>query len=102
VLATGRIAHTTMQQRTAALRDFELAYLSMGHSRPQRSRSHDQPRPLGPESDRPKSKCGAPRRNKNQVANDLFDYLVGEREKLRWNVEAECLGGFEVDDQFEL
>ena len=31
----------------------------------------------------------------------LFDHLVGEREQVRWNFDAECLCGGEVDDQLE-
>ena len=31
-----------------------------------------------------------------------FDHLVGEREQLVWNLEAERLGSPEIDDQFEL
>jgi hypothetical protein len=30
-----------------------------------------------------------------------FDHLVGEGKQLRWDVEAECLCGFEIDDQFK-
>jgi hypothetical protein len=32
----------------------------------------------------------------------LFDHLVGEREQLRRNVEAERLGGLKIDRQLEL
>src|SRR5690349_11339136 len=32
----------------------------------------------------------------------LFDHLVGEREELVWNLEAERLGGLEIDHQLEL
>ena len=31
-----------------------------------------------------------------------FDHLVGEREQLLWNLEAECLGGRQIDDEIEL
>src|SRR5207247_1623179 len=31
-----------------------------------------------------------------------FDHLVGEREQLVWNLEAERLSGLEIDDQLEL
>ena len=31
-----------------------------------------------------------------------FDHLVGPREKLRWHIEAERLGGLEVDCQLVL
>src|SRR6476660_9883852 len=31
----------------------------------------------------------------------LFDHLGGEGKQLRWDVEAERLCGFEIDDQFE-
>src|SRR6516225_2074828 len=34
--------------------------------------------------------------------NDLFDHLVGEREKVRRDCEAERLRGLEIDDQLEL
>jgi hypothetical protein len=32
----------------------------------------------------------------------LLDHLVDASEQLRWHVEAERLGGFEVDREFEL
>jgi hypothetical protein len=32
----------------------------------------------------------------------LFDHLVGAREQRRRHIDAECLRGFKVDDQFEL
>jgi hypothetical protein len=28
----------------------------------------------------------------------LLDDLVGEREQLRWDFQAKCLGGLEIDD----
>jgi len=31
----------------------------------------------------------------------LLNHLVGKRQQLVWNLEAERLGGFKVDDQFE-
>jgi hypothetical protein len=34
--------------------------------------------------------------------DDLFDHLVGEREHLRGNGEAECLRDLEVDDRLVL
>src|SRR5271165_4724941 len=30
-----------------------------------------------------------------------LDHLVGEGKQLRWDVEAECLCGFEIDDKFK-
>ena len=36
------------------------------------------------------------------VASSLFDHLVGEREQLRRRVEAERLGGLEIDEEFIL
>src|SRR2546430_12712604 len=35
-------------------------------------------------------------------SRNLFDHLVGEGEQLRWNIEAEHLGGRNVDDQLIL
>src|SRR5262245_46802531 len=32
----------------------------------------------------------------------LFDHLVGDGNQFIWNLEAESLGGLEVDGQFEL
>jgi hypothetical protein len=31
----------------------------------------------------------------------LLDYIVGERNKPIWDSETECLGGFEIDNEFE-
>ena len=32
----------------------------------------------------------------------LFDHLVGKGDQLVWNLEAEHLGGLEIEGQFEL
>jgi hypothetical protein len=37
----------------------------------------------------------------NQTLARQFDYLIGEGKQLRWDVEAECFCGFEIDDQFK-
>jgi hypothetical protein len=49
-------------------------------------------------------KCpGRPLSDICRAANcSLFDYLIGEREQRRGNLEAERLGGLEVDNEFEL
>src|SRR5262249_47401856 len=39
---------------------------------------------------------------KTRTLASLFDHLVGEREQLGRNVEAQHLGGLEIDDQLEL
>jgi hypothetical protein len=36
-----------------------------------------------------------------EVTGPLFDDIVGERDELIWNGEAERLGGLEVNDQVE-
>src|ERR1035441_6349381 len=36
-----------------------------------------------------------------QQTVSLFDYVVGERQQLRWHFEAERLGGLEVDHELE-
>src|SRR5476651_798874 len=36
-----------------------------------------------------------------QQPSSLFDHLVGAAEKRRWQREAHCLGGLEVDDHLE-
>ena len=38
----------------------------------------------------------------SQQGSSLFDHLVGAGEQRRWDVEAERLGGLEVDHQLEL
>ena len=32
----------------------------------------------------------------------LFDHLVGERKQIWWNIQPKGLGGFEIDDQFQI
>jgi hypothetical protein len=41
-------------------------------------------------------------REQSQQIRFLFDHLVGEREHLVWNLEAERLRGLEIDDELEL
>ena len=36
------------------------------------------------------------------IVRDLFDHLVGAREQLWWQGEAQCLGRFEVDREVKL
>ena len=42
------------------------------------------------------------RPNALQQTAPLFDHLVGEREELRWHFQTKCLGGLQIDDQFDL
>jgi hypothetical protein len=39
---------------------------------------------------------------KADICATSLDYFVGNREHARWDGEAECLGGLEVDRQLEL
>src|SRR5262249_45142503 len=51
-----------------------------------------------PRAATPPPRCRDPRR----VRDASFDHLVGEREQLWRNIEAECLGRLEIDGQFKL
>ena len=39
------------------------------------------------------------RRSKRSI---LFDHFVGAAEQRQWNRDAECLGGLEIDEEFDL
>src|SRR5262249_60198003 len=34
--------------------------------------------------------------------SELFDHVVGEGAQLEWNVDAQCAGGLQVQDELEL
>src|SRR5215475_4386961 len=40
--------------------------------------------------------------HRGMLGAPLFDHLIGPCEERRWNRQAECLGGLQVDDQLEL
>src|SRR5947209_9790585 len=48
------------------------------------------------------SRLRATSRRTPQRAKPLFNHLVGTGEQRRWHHEAERLGGFGIDDQFEV
>ena len=79
----------------------------MCHSRLGGGKLQVLPCPQCPVSDGRPEKGGLSLRAKTGLmhrseARRLFDHLVGEREQLRGDFEAERLCGFDVDGQFEL
>jgi hypothetical protein len=108
VLATGTVAHTSMRQETAALRNFYPAYDRCGSIAPDR---HDRgARPMSappPIAVKHWQRSATPLLPKAAVSRCskmtfLFDHLVGEREEIVGDFDAKRLGGFEVDYQLEL
>src|SRR5262249_36956069 len=91
-------------ETAAALRDFNLAYVAGGSSvsdRPARGMSASlRKRTNGRRFDL--SALCQKRTCAPQQTTALFDHLVGAREDGRRNVEAQPLGGPEVDDKFVL
>ena len=64
----------------------------------------DAPHPLGllrARRERPRRRRAAEQRDE-LAALDLFDHLVGASKQRRGTVEAERLGGLEIDDQLEI
>jgi hypothetical protein len=56
-------------------------------------RGHQDSVEIDPERHFATANCG--------IAKGLFDHIVGAELKRRRHVDADCLGGFEIDDQLE-
>jgi hypothetical protein len=85
------------------LRDFNPAYVGSGSKSV--IRRHPRDVRIAPASGPPRviAVCLRSANSGRALAArmQLFDHLVGAGEQRRWHVEAERLGGFQIDDQFE-